>query len=134
MPTSASPSYTHVAARTVELYVSMAQTRYRRPFNIWLFFAIALGLLAIFFALYFTIGSNVATWLFLTLFLVVAIAGGLLDPGTSHAYTERLEDGTEIKVKRPLIGLKRFETKFGLTGDYEVSADGWRYEMAYVVI
>ncbi|KAK1140075.1 hypothetical protein N8T08_010907 [Aspergillus melleus] len=56
----------------------------------------------------------------------------LLDPETTYKTTRVLEDGTTVRVKRPLVGFKMNETEVGVTGGYEVRVDGWRYEHALV--
>ncbi|KAH8427368.1 uncharacterized protein LDX57_005081 [Aspergillus melleus] len=56
----------------------------------------------------------------------------LLDPETTYKTTRVLEDGTTVRVKRPLVGFKANETEVGVTGGYEVRVDGWRYEHALV--
>ena len=87
--------------------------------------------MAAFVALFFTISrDSPITWIVLGVAFIISILGVLFDPDTCIQYTEQLADGTEVKVKQPLIGFKKYETLVGVTGDYEVGVDGWRRERA----
>lgn len=111
----------------------MVQTRYKRPYSLVFYLALLFGLFTAYLVLVFTVGLLWWTWLIFAAMLVVGALGTIFDPaGIQH--TRHLEDGTEVRVKRPLIGLKNCETRYGITGDYEVSSDGFRYESAIWVL
>lgn len=58
----------------------------------------------------------------------------LLDPETCYQFTRKNPDGTEVRVRRPIVGFRRCEALVGMTGGYEVRVDGWRYEPALIRI
>ncbi|KAI1122982.1 hypothetical protein F5Y10DRAFT_62716 [Nemania abortiva] len=113
----------------------MPQTVYRRPWPQWLVFAISLPLSAAWIILIIVQGATshpavivgAADLLVLVLFTV-------LDPETTITTRKALPDGTVVKVRRPLVGFKKYEAPLGLTGGYEVRIDGFRYEPAYIRI
>lgn len=111
----------------------MVQTRYRRPYNKWLYLAILFALLTTYLVLLSTVGQAWYTILVFFAMLALNLCAMLFDPETL-LHTGYLEDGTEVQIKRPIIGLKKYETQYGLTGDYEVSNDGFRYEKAIWIL
>lgn len=112
---------------------SMAQTRYRRPYNVWLYLCVLCTLCTAFLVLVFSVGQVWYSWLVFFAMLLVGILATIFDPEALQ-HTGYLEDGTPVQIKRPIIGLKKYETHFGVTGDYEVSSDGFRYEKAIWVL
>jgi hypothetical protein len=60
--------------------------------------------------------------------------GHYFGTGTAIVTRKELEDGTIVRVKRPLIGLKSHEIEVDVTGGYEVRSDGYRYEEALLRI
>lgn len=113
----------------------MAQTRYKRPYSLRLFFAIQILLCMIFVVLVAELESaHPATLTVLTLIVVLCILATIFDPETAYHTKTTLNDGTVVRVKRPFIGFKHLETKVGVSGDYEVRFDGWRHEPALLRI
>ncbi|KAI0551694.1 hypothetical protein F4679DRAFT_122127 [Xylaria curta] len=113
----------------------MPQTVYQRPWPQWLALAVVLPLTIAWLVLIFTEGavSRAATILGSTDILVLLVFT-ILDPETTITSSGVLPDGTIVKVRRPIIGFKRYESSLGLTGGYEVRIDGFRYEPAYIRI
>jgi hypothetical protein len=65
------------------------------------------------------------------IFFTLQIVNALVDPDVCYIWFTRTNaDGTKVKVIRPLVGFRKFETQIGFTGGYEVRYDGWRYEPA----
>lgn len=113
----------------------MAQTRYKRPYSLRLFFAIYVPLAVAFIVLILTLGTqHPASISVLALVVVLGTLAHIFDPDTAYHTKTTLDDGTVVRVKRPYIGFKHLETKVGVTGDYEVRFDGWRYEEALIRI
>lgn len=113
----------------------MPQTYYTRPYSLkWLFITVAI-LVVLFLVLFFVLGSShPASYVFLALAITISLVATVLDLETAYATTTTLDDGRVVRVKRPLVGLRRCECKVGLTGGYEVRVDGWRYEEALIRI
>ncbi|KAI0143798.1 hypothetical protein GGR57DRAFT_340102 [Xylariaceae sp. FL1272] len=113
----------------------MPQTIYTRPWPEWLPLAIMLPLLILWIVLAATqgIGSLPATGVTFALSLSLS-SFTLLDPETTTYTQKTLDDGTQVTVRRPLVGFKKYESLVGLTGGYEVRYDGYRYERAHVRI
>lgn len=113
----------------------MAQTYYRRPYSLSLLFIVVAALTILFLITFFVFGrSQPAVWVILSLDILVCILGTLFDPGTAIKSERKLDDGTVVPVRRPLVGFRHCETRVGLTGGYEVRVDGWRYEEAIIRI
>lgn len=114
----------------------MAQTRYKRPYSLHLFFAIYFPLVVVLVVLIVTLGTqHPASVSVLALVVVLGTLAHIFDPDTAYHHTKTtLDDGTVVRVKRPYIGFKHLETKVGVTGNYEVRFDGWRYEEALIRI
>ena len=107
----------------------MAQTRYKRPYSLRLFFAIYILLCVAFIVFIVKLrGHHPATISVLSLVVVLGALASIFDPDTAYHTKATLDYGSVIRVKRPFIGFKHLETKVGVTGDYEVRFDGWRYE------
>ncbi|KAB8234307.1 uncharacterized protein BDW43DRAFT_273802 [Aspergillus alliaceus] len=70
----------------------------------------------------------------LVAYVVAQVLVFILNPENYYEFTRKSPDGSEVRVRRPLVGFKRCETLVGLTGGYEVRMDGWRYEPALVRI
>lgn len=69
------------------------------------------------------------------IFFTLQILSVLIDPEVCYLwFTRKNPDGTKIKVIKPLIGFRKYETQIGFTGGYEVRYDGWRYEPAFIRI
>ncbi|KAI0465694.1 hypothetical protein F4859DRAFT_519805 [Xylaria cf. heliscus] len=113
----------------------MPQTVYQRPWPSWLVLAISLPLTIAWVVLIFTehATSPAAAIVGSTNILVLFIFT-ILDPETTITSRKVLSDGTMVKVRRPIIGFKSYESPLGLTGGYEVRIDGFRYEPAYIRI
>ena len=58
-----------------------------------------------------------------------ATVSGLMLPDTCYQTQGLVDDGTLVKVRRPIIGFRSCEQVVGLTGGHEVSYDGWRYNV-----
>lgn len=74
------------------------------------------------------------TYIIVIITVVVYCVIVLLYPGTCYKTSRVLEDGREVRVRRPLIGFKSQERLVGLTGGHEVRIDRWRYEEALIRI
>lgn len=108
---------------------------YRRLYPRWLLPIFVAALSALFLVFFFVFGrSRPATWVVLAVDFFVLIVGTLLDPEVTIESERRLDDGTLVRVRRPIVGFRRCETRVGLTGGYEVRMDGWRYEEAIIRI
>ena len=112
----------------------MAQTSYKRPFSRRYYWGLIVVLFAIFVVLLVKLGGpHPATLTFACLVLVVTIIGRIFDPELSYYVTQTtLDDGTVVPTRRPLVGFRRLETRFGMTGDYETRGDGWRDDVALI--
>lgn len=109
----------------------MAQTRYKRPYSVRLFFAIYTPLCVAYIVLGVKLGvGHPASITVVALLFVLGFAASIFDPDFAYETHTTLDDGTVVRVRRPYIGFKHLETKVGVTGDYEVRFDGWRYEEA----
>jgi hypothetical protein len=113
----------------------MPQTVYRRPWPEWLVLAISIPLTVAWLVITITRGltSYAALSIGITV-IVVLLIFTVLDPETTILHCQIQPDGTVIRVKRPIVGFKRYESQLGLTGGYEVRVDGFRYERAYIRI
>jgi hypothetical protein len=71
-------------------------------------------------------------------FAIVAACAFLtivLDPETTYQTRRVLDDGREVRVRRPLVGFRSLEETMGANGGYEVRVvDGFRYEEALIRI
>ena len=113
----------------------MPQTYYARPYPVkWLL--ITITILSIIYLLLCTTQGPAHPTSYITIITIVSITflAILVDPETVYQTSRILEDGSEVRVRRPLIGFKSRETLVGLTGGYEVRVDGWRYEEALIRI
>ncbi|KAI0448545.1 hypothetical protein F5B21DRAFT_510025 [Xylaria acuta] len=113
----------------------MPQTVYQRPWPQWLVVATSLPLSIAWLILISTEGAisraAVVVGLVDVLLLLIFV---ILDPETTITSRGVLSDGTIVKVRRPIVGFKKYESPLGLTGGYEVRIDGFRYEPAYIRI
>lgn len=111
----------------------MAQTRYNRPWPLWvpvvifLPFTCALVGIAIVYGV-----QRPHVWIAIAVETLALLLMTALDPETTIESKGMLDDGTPVRVRRPLVGFKRLERKVGVTGGYEVRFDGYRYEEAYI--
>ncbi|KAI1747200.1 hypothetical protein F4782DRAFT_447646 [Xylaria castorea] len=113
----------------------MSQTVYRRPWPQWLVLAISLPLTIAWLILVFKEGIiSRAAVVVGSADVLVLLTFTILDPETTTTSRGVLSDGTVVKVRRPLVGFRRYESPLGLTGGYEVRIDGFRYEPAYIRI
>ncbi|KAI8631749.1 hypothetical protein F5Y19DRAFT_424700 [Xylariaceae sp. FL1651] len=113
----------------------MPQTMYRRPWPDWLAPIISIPLSVVWLILVVTHGAiSPAASIVGSSDLLVLLTFTILDPETTITRRKALPDGTVVKVRRPIVGFKRYESQVGLTGGYEVRIDGFRYEPAYIRI
>lgn len=113
----------------------MVQTIYQCPWPEWVSLAIRIPLAITWLVLIIVLGVSSDTTLAVgILHFVAQLFFILCDPETTITTRKALPDGTVVKVRRPLIGFKRYESPLGLTGGYEVRIDGYRYEPAYIRI
>lgn len=108
---------------------------YQCPWPEWVALAIRLPLAVGWLVLIIVLGvSSDATLIVGILHFVAQLVFIFGDPETTITTRKALPDGTVVKVRRPIIGFKRYESPLGLTGGYEVRIDGYRYEPAYIRI
>ncbi|KAI3327098.1 hypothetical protein HD806DRAFT_485980 [Xylariaceae sp. AK1471] len=113
----------------------MPQTVYRSPWPAWLPIAISIPLSVGWFIIAAMQGATSYTAVFIGItILVVLLTFTVLDPECTVTSRKTLPDGTAVRVRRPIVGFKRYESQLGLTGGYEVRFDGFRYEPAYIRI
>lgn len=74
------------------------------------------------------------TRIFFAIFFILQLVLVLINPDICIWFTRTNPDGTKVRLKRPLVGFKRYETQVGFTGGYEVRYDGYRYEPALLRI
>ncbi|KAI0190574.1 hypothetical protein F4808DRAFT_401837 [Astrocystis sublimbata] len=113
----------------------MAQTVYRRPWSQWIDITVVGSLTIAWFYLLLANGLlSPPTVITGAIDIVLLAVFSVFDPETTIMSQGTLADGTVVKVRRPLVGLRRCESQVGLTGGYEVRVDGYRYEPAYIRI
>ncbi|KAI0111284.1 hypothetical protein GGR51DRAFT_557699 [Nemania sp. FL0031] len=113
----------------------MPQTVYRRPWPQWLVLPISIPLSVAWLILIIVQSATSHAALIVgAINVLVLLLFTVLDPETTITSRKALPDGTVVKVRRPIVGFKKYEASLGLTGGYEVRVDGFRYEPAYVRI
>jgi hypothetical protein len=113
----------------------MPQTLYKRPWPRWVVLAVILPLTGLLIAMAATQGiQSPATWTVLLVEALALILFTVLDPEVTIKSRRVLPDGSVVRVRRPIVGFKKYETQVGVLGGYEVRFDGFRYEEAYLRI
>jgi len=111
----------------------MPQVYYQRLLPSWILLIEALIFIAILIAVAVTQGvTSQAVWIVIFVQFLVQSLLTILDPGTTIESLKKMDDGSVVKVRRPIIGFRKCERIVGSTGGYEVRIDGFRYEEAYI--
>ncbi|KAJ9194191.1 hypothetical protein DTO164E3_7451 [Paecilomyces variotii] len=99
----------------------MPQTYYRRLIPLRLFFAVVFILTVLYIIAFFVWDrSKPYAWIILGIDIFICLVGCLLDPQTAITSVGTLDDGTRVRIRRPLIGFRHLESRVGLTGGTEV--------------
>ena len=102
----------------------MPQIYYIRPYPLKCLSIIITVLSIIYFSLYATQGpAHPTSYITVITIFGIIFLGILVDPEIVYQTSRVLEDGSEVRVRRPLIGFRSCETLVGLTGGYEVHID-----------
>ncbi|KAH8658393.1 hypothetical protein BX600DRAFT_469065 [Xylariales sp. PMI_506] len=110
----------------------MPQVMYNRPWPSWITFVIIFSTTVVAIAFIATKGiRSTITVAVVSVTLLMLTVISILDPETTIETRRTMSDGTVVHVRRPIIGFKRCERVVGVTGNYEVRVDGYRYERAY---